>query len=242
MTQDIPALKKPLLHIVLCAVAIAVILLVEKYTTLDVDLQNRFYEADTGQWWITPDLHTRLSPFFYRGYKVAVAVFSGLCAVGLILSFFIQRLQRLRYPLAILLASLVLVPVTVAGSKQFTNVYTPAQLTMYGGEHPYVPVLSSYPDDYIQVKKGRGFPAGHSTSGFALMSLFFCFRTKWKKWAGLFTGIALGWITGMYQTFRGEHFISHTLVSMFAAWMVIILAVMLVNALCRIGNKKPGAS
>lgn len=42
------------------------------------------------------------------------------------------------------------------------------------------------------------------------------------KWIGLMTGLTLGWIAGSYQILRGEHFISHTIVAMFIAWIIIL--------------------
>ena len=86
-------------------------------------------------------------------------------------------------------------------------------------------VLSRYPPDYDFTvhKRGHGFPAGHASGGFALMILFFCFKKKKYKIAGLCLGLAAGWGMGLYQMWRGEHFLSHTLCTLFAAWLMCLL-------------------
>ena len=103
-----------------------------------------------------------------------------------------------------------------------TNIYTPSQLSLYDGTKSYRPVLSHWPPRAASDKKGLGFSAGHATTGFVLMSLFFCFRNRKLRYLGLGLGLSQGWILGLYQTFRGEHFLSHTIVSMFASWIVIV--------------------
>lgn len=226
-------MNRPWVQIAACLAAITVVLLFERFTTWDLCIQDRFYDRVSGQWMITPPMHALLSPVCYKGIKIAVGILCISCVVVAVLSFSFKRLLPYRLPAAILACSIALVPLCVAGAKRYTNVYTPAQLSIYGGEQPYVPVLGSYPAGFTQESKGRGFPAGHSTAGFALMALYFCFSTRRARFAGLATGILLGWITGMYQTLRGEHFVSHTMVSMFASWIIILAVAMGLRALFR---------
>lgn len=46
------------------------------------------------------------------------------------------------------------------------------------------------------------------------MMLFFCFRSRRDRWAGLGAGLIAGWGMGFYQMLRGQHFLSHTLFTM----------------------------
>ena len=55
------------------------------------------------------------------------------------------------------------------------------------------------------------------------MMLFFCFRSRRDRWAGLGAGLIAGWGMGFYQMLRGQHFLSHTLFTMIGAWMIILL-------------------
>ncbi len=214
----------------LCIFLLAAILLLETYTNMDLRIQNMLYSAEHG-WLISREAHQKLSFIFYKGIKNLV-IATGVSALLVFLAGFrLPKLARFRRPALLLFLSIVLVPVIVAGSKQLTNVYCPAQLEMYGGRYPWVRVLEHYPDDFVQLKRGKCFPAGHATVGFALMMLYFCFQNRRQKIAALSAAIALGWITGIYQMLRGEHFLSHTLFTMVASWLVIIIIVQVTDRL-----------
>ena len=105
-------------------------------------------------------------------------------------SFKKPALKKLRYGCILFLLAMAFIPLVIAGAKKATNVYCPYQVTLYGGENPYVKVLSHYPPDYdfTMHKRGHCFPAGHASGGFALMILFFCFKKKKYKIAGAVSG------------------------------------------------------
>lgn len=80
---------------------------------------------------------------------------------------------------------------------------------------------------------GRCFPAGHASSGFALVALFFAFLSlKFSKSpvgsagrslaCGLILGavVTLGLILGIGRRAQGAHFISHTVATMFFDWSI----------------------
>lgn len=67
----------------------------------------------------------------------------------------------------------------------------------------------------------NAFPRGMQQAGLLLWDCFFVLRRAKKRIAGLAFGIIAGWIAGTYQMLRGEHFLSHTLVSMTASWIVV---------------------
>lgn len=221
--------RKKITSLLFCACFILATLLLVKYVDFDLVLQEHFYNRTTHQWWITPEMHANLSCFFYKGVKIIAGILGVLAFLGVLAGFLNIGIKKFRKPLLLLMLSIFLVPGIVAGSKQITNIYTPAQLRLYDGTKTYRPVLSKWPPRAASEKRGLGFPAGHATTGFAFMCLFFCFCKRKFRYLGLGLGISLGWILGIYQTFRGEHFLSHTIVSMFLAWMVIILIDIVIN-------------
>ena len=214
----------------LCIFLLAAILLSETYTDMDLQVQNLLYSPENG-WIISRETHQKLSFIFYKGIKNLVIATGVLALLVFLAGFKFPGLARFRRSALLLFLSIVLVPAIVAGSKQLTNVYCPDQLEMYGGRFPWVRVLEPYPEGFVQLKRGKCFPAGHATVGFALMMLYFCFPTRRQKIVAFSAAIALGWITGIYQMLRGEHFLSHTLFTMVASWLVIINIVQMTNRL-----------
>jgi membrane-associated PAP2 superfamily phosphatase len=65
------------------------------------------------------------------------------------------------------------------------------------------------------------------------MSLFFFFRDPRRKWLGLAAGLSIGWVLGLFQMARGEHFLSHTIVTMLLTWAVILIVQMTVRRIER---------
>ncbi|MEJ2395581.1 MAG: phosphatase PAP2 family protein, partial [Candidatus Thiodiazotropha sp.] len=125
----------------------------------------------------------------------------------------------------ILLLSLILVPLTVAGLKTATNVACPRSLELFGGALPYIKVLEAYPAGTRPKSIQRCFPASHASGGFALMALIWLFRDPRRRRLAVAAGVLIGWITGGYKMAIGDHFFSHTLISMLLAWFIINLIV-----------------
>lgn len=207
----------------ICFLALAAILVLEYYTDIDLWIQDLLYVSESRQWVVNPLLHQKLTWFFYKGPKFFYGAVCFSAVVYLLLSRRVKSLRRHNRSVWVLLLSLVLVPLIVASAKYFTNVYCPYQLNVYNGVYPFVRILEAYPADFVQLKNGRCFPAGHATVGFAFMALYFCFHDRLLKWCGLAFGLTLGWTTAVYQMFRGQHFLSHGLFTMVASLAVILL-------------------
>ena len=216
-------MKRLLAGLSLGIILLLSVLLLEYYTDWDIILQEHFFDRASNRWLIYPALHKKLSFIFYSGLKnilIATAVF---CLIRLLWSIKHKELRKNNQPYLIMLLSIIFVPLIVASAKYITNVYCPYQLNIYNGLYPFVRILENYPSDFIQPKEGRCFPAGHATAGFAFMALYYCFESKRKRILGLCLGLLLGWTASIYQMYRGQHFLSHSVFSMISAFMVIMI-------------------
>ena len=213
---------KPFKLALLCITSIAIVILLEHFTYIDLAVSNIFYDLNTHRWAISHEDHMRLKVIFYDGAKCFVAAIGTACVMYMLVS--IKKKQWRWNFIAVLtvLLSTITVPTAVSHLKTVTNVYCPNQLELYEGKYPYVRVLEDYPESFSQTKKGRCFPGGHVTGAFSLMSLYFVFRDRKKKYAALGFAITFGFTSSIYQMMRGEHFISHNLISMLIAALTII--------------------
>ena len=210
------------LQILITIILLAAALALFELTNIDLAIQDHLFVQQTQSWLI--DTKDPLGRFlFYDGFKAALIVLGVTAAAAYLASFFYASLRDYRSRLLLLLLSMIFVPLIIAGMKDFTNIYCPSQLEHYGGDKPYVKVFESYPKDFVQTSRGRCFPAGHAAGGFSLMMLYFVFCQKRHRRLGLLFGIGSGWITGIYQMAKGAHFLSHTVVTMLGAWLIILI-------------------
>ena len=215
-------------QIIVTTILLAAVLALFELTNIDLAVQDQLFQQQTQRWLI--DAKEPVWRFFlYDGFKGALILFGGALISGYFASFRLSSLRAYRSRMLLLVLSLAFVPLIIAGMKDFTNVYCPDQLERYGGDKPYVKVFESYPQDFVQKDKGRGFPAGHATGGFSLMMLYFVFRQKRHRIVGLLFGFSAGWVTGFYQMAKGAHFLSHTVVTMLGAWLIILIIYRLVG-------------
>ena len=208
----------------LAIVGLIVSTFLETCQPFDQFFQAGFYNESN--WMITKQLHKSIRLLSYDAPKIALAVIAGL---ALILALIIQLKSKClsaylhwRQPLVLIAFSIALVPLSQAALKAITGIYSPVDLIPYGGTHPHVGLLEQL-WKYGTVSTGRSFPAGHASGGFALMALYFLPLKSKLRLMGLCLGLFAGWSMGLYQIARGEHFLSHTLFTMFAAWIIILL-------------------
>lgn len=202
-----------LLALVLC-------LALFEWIPMDLWLQRLFFDGDNQRWmWSSAEPISRF--VLYDGLKGLLVVF----ALGLIASlFFCKRspvISRYSRNIRIVILSLMLIPLSVSGLKAASNVACPRALLEFGGKLPYEGVFGDAP-----ATRQRCFPAGHASGGFALMSLFFLFKTAKNQRRALYLAVATGWIMGGYKMLLGDHFLSHTIVTMVLAWLIINVVVM----------------
>lgn len=202
--------------------------------SVDQWVQDRFFDFTSGKWCVD-DKGPVGRALFYTGPKVllmALAVALGVCvfvparvwaARGLGKRWFADRRTLL-----FLIASLALIPLVCNRIKAVSNVYCPYEHTRYGGYAPYVRVWEPYTPEFKEYQRthrdrGRGFPAGHASGGFALMALAYAASSRRWRMAGVLTGVFAGWWMGLYQMLKGAHYLNHTLVTWCVAWLLVLL-------------------
>ncbi len=204
-------------QIILTFIILVLTVLFFQFTTVDEKVQNLFYNFSTHKWILDRDAQP-YKFIFYDGLKKFLIV----VGIGFLVSLFLKRFKSYKKALMIVVFSAILVPVVVGGLKKYTNMPCPKNRVEYGGTYPHTYIWQHYPKDFKK-SKTRCWPAGHASGGFALMSLFFLFKSRRNKLLGLVFGISLGWMMGLYKMFIGDHFLSHTVITMILAWFVIVV-------------------
>jgi len=229
---------RPVRHALVTLAMLLVVLAFFELTSVDLWLQSRLYSASTGRWlWDRNEPVTRF--LLYDGIKVVYAMFTAGLLAALVLFRRRSAVLARRSGLLIVLLSLVLVPLAANALKAVTNVACPRALIGFGGRVPYVKLFDRYPQAQRRDHRQRCYPAGHASGGFALMSLCYLFGTARRRRNALLLGIAAGWITGIYKMIIGDHYLSHTIVSMLMAWIIIsaVAAVVLRGAPVRVPGR-----
>lgn len=209
--------------------AIVATLLVE-HSAIDVSISQLFYQGN-GNWYL--EKGSKIPDWiFYTGIKRLLIVFE----VYIILAW-LQRVlmakkpqHQLAQPLKIfnslsrfsnrelgyLAGVMILIPTVVATLKGITNVPCPNNLQLFGGKFEYLTLWQ----DIMSHSGQKCFPAAHASSGFALYAWAFLPSLKQKRWQIAIGVTLLAWIMGLYKMAIGDHFFSHTLVSMLMAWAI----------------------
>lgn len=206
-------------------VLLLAIFAVFELTPLDLIVQDWFYDFDQASWLVDQKAFWP-RVFFYNGPKYVIIAFAvALLVFSVGPRRWLKRVSpRLRKrDLCVVLATLATGPSLIALSKATTNVFCPYDIERYGGKVPYVKVLESYPQGQRPEKRGRGFPAGHASGGYALMSLAGLWFTRKGRWTGFAVGMSLGTLMGVYQMFKGAHYLSHTVVTVFVCWILFLV-------------------
>jgi len=194
-----------------------------EFTGVDLAVQDLLFDSDTRRWLV--DATNPLGRLvFYDGPKALIILTAvGVLTLALGPAAWRTRLGFARRDLWVALLTLVTVPSLAGLGKSTTNTFCPSEIRRYGGDVPYVKVCEPYPADDLPARKGRCFPAGHASGGFALLGLMWLRRTRGWKLAGLAVGLGTGWWMGGYQMAKGAHYLSHTVVTMLLAWIVLLL-------------------
>lgn len=163
---------------------------------------------------------------FYTGPKALLIAF-GCSLIALIVGPYRwrQRLQgagwlatRGRVTAALLCAGSI--PITVAALKATSGVFCPSEIARYGGSAAH---RRPYSAEVCGESRGRCWPAGHASGGFALLALLVLAGNGIRRAQAVYMGTVAGWGMGLYQMLKGAHFPSHTLVT-FAISLCLVAA------------------
>ncbi len=209
-------------HVVGTVLLLVTTLVVFESSNLDLRLQDYLYGGAPHMWLV--NAREPVGRWVcYSGIKTLLVGLGIGLAIAYAASFRFAGLREYRNRVLLMILALGIVPSVVGGLKWISNVYCPDQLDRYGGSKPYVKVFSCYPSGYVQTQRGYGYPAGHASGGFALMMLYFFFESRRARLFGLSAGLVVGWVMGVYQMAKGAHFLSHTVVTMLLAWLIILI-------------------
>jgi len=213
-------------QIVITVMLLIAVIALFQFSNLDIFVQNFFYNFESKVWLIDKD-EPILKFFLYDGMKI----FLILIAVAILFSLVFLRKKRLiqeyKKGLIIVLLSAIFVPLMIGSLKAISNTPCPCNIVNFNGVYPDIKVFDSYPKDFIQPSKAKCWPAGHASGGFALMALFFLFKTPKNQKRALIGALIVGWSMGSYKMLLGDHFLSHTLITMIMAWLIILIIVKL---------------
>jgi membrane-associated PAP2 superfamily phosphatase len=205
--------------------ALITVLLVAEYTYLDLSLQKHLY-LPLEKTWVLKDPGLKWRAIFYHGIKIPIYILGGCTLIATIISFTKNLFPRYRKGLLIVTLSLIILPGGIALiGKNLTNVQCPDDLNHFAGKIPYVKLFEHYPlnpnSPDGKWPRGKCFPAGHASGGFALLSLVCLFRTRRNKVLAFILAMSMGWTMGLYQMLRGAHFLSHQLTTMILAFILV---------------------
>ena len=211
-------------HILITAILLISVIAIFQFTDLDIFIQSFFYNFDTKNWLIDKD-EPILKFFFYDGIKNLLILFAVNILIFLIFLRKKELIQEYKKGLIIVLLSAIFVPVIIGSLKAISNTPCPCNIVNFNGTYPDTKVFDSYPKDFIQTSKAKCWPAGHASGGFALMALFFLFKTPKNQKRALVVALVIAWSMGLYKMLLGDHFLSHTIITMIMAWLIILIIV-----------------
>ena len=204
----------------LCLTIIAA--LTFEHSQFDIRISELFYT--NGQWF----LEKGAQPYaflFYDGPK-ALLILSAIYLMAVLIIKYRQssnntaiandsHFSKFMVPFSVreisyLLIILIVVPSTVALLKSVTHVSCPNHLTLFGGDLPYLNIWQNI----LAKTDAKCFPAAHASAGFSLYGLALLPRLKKYRYHIFAIVTILGWTMGLYKMLFGDHFFSHTLVSM----------------------------
>ena len=201
-------------HVLFALLALFLAIYAE-YTGLDLWIAHQFYDSAHQQWPLRTLFVTKT--LLHDDAQTAIKLFGFLTFILMVLSRISERLSNFRKPLTYLTLASLTGPLIVAILKNTTHIQTPWQLTEFGGDKPYIRLFDSI-NQALPI--GHAFPGGHSSGGFAFLSLYFLFYfcAPAYRYLGLMIPLALGFLFAADQEMRGAHFFSHDMMSLFICW------------------------
>ncbi|MDN5565329.1 MAG: PAP2 family lipid A phosphatase [Psychrobacter sp.] len=192
-----------------------------EHSQFDIRISELFYANE--QWL----LQKEAQPYAFIFYDAPKALLI-LLAIYLMIMLIVKYRQRSNHlfiinnkvnkfvialsirEISYLLMILIIVPTSIALLKGMTHVSCPNHLTLFSGDLPYLNLWQNM----LANTPAKCFPAAHASAGFSLYGLA-VLPSLHKYRYKIFTIVTvLGWTMGIYKMMFGDHFFSHTLVSM----------------------------
>lgn len=182
----------------------------------DTLLADWLYQMQGGQWLLKE--HWVTNVLVHKGGKFLSAILlTGVILMGL-LSFRMPRWAKWRWSLWYILVSFAVGTLLVSWGKSVSHVSCPWDFDRYGGQSAYLSLF-----EQLWVRNGSHcFPAGHASTGYGWLALYFVgvyHQSRWR-WVGLGFAVGFGLVCGIAQQLRGAHFLSHDVWSLGVCWIV----------------------
>lgn len=199
--------------------ALLVMLSAMELTNIDRIVSHWFYDESMAAFPLRYTFLLETVMHYWTKYAVILTAFLVAAAAGL--TYLLPPLRSRRRILLFIVLAMTLAPLTVTALKEVTNRPCPWELAEFGGAIPYTHLFGAHIEAHAP---GRCFPAGHASTGFALMAFFFAAhheRRRMQARLALIAGIGAGLVLGIGRVVQGAHFISHVLWSGLVCWLVM---------------------
>ena len=189
-------------------------------TQLDVSIENLFYDPVTARF--PYRIHYLFETVVHDFGRLSIILIGAALVACVLWSYRRPSLRRWRRGFLYATLCLAVAPVTVAQIKSNSVIHCPRDLVLYGDDQPYIRLFDPVPEG---VTPGHCWPGGHSSGGFALMSLYFVFRRERPRLAlaWLCGGFLYGFGLGFGRVVQGAHFVSHNLWAAAVCWTVALV-------------------
>lgn len=195
-----------------------------QFTDIDLRIEDYYFNAATHHF---PWKNTWFANDFMHDYlKSVILDLGGLMILVVVLDLIYPwRIisQWLRFRLRFVAIAAILISSTIALGKHFSALHCPSDIDRYHGLAHFIRLLDAIP---VAMQAGHCFPAGHASVGLWLAALcVFWLPHKPKNALAVFlAGLSVGFVLGWVQQMRGEHFLFHTLWSVWiAAFFVLVM-------------------
>lgn len=208
------------LHAGVPALLALVVLGTFELSNLDVRIENLFYDPVEQRFPL--HVHYLFETVIHDFGRLSIVLLGAALIAGVVWSYWCPSLRRWRRGFLYAALCLALAPVVVAQIKHNSVIHCPRDLALYNGDQPYIRLLDPVPDG---VEPGHCWPGGHSSGGFAIMSLYFVFRRARPRlaMAWLVGGFLYGFGLGFGRVVQGAHFVSHNLWAAAVCWTVVLV-------------------